>query len=422
METTTKVLSSLRILLVEDNPGDVYIIKDSIQSKNSEISVTDTSTLRDAIKLSSENRFDVILLDLGLPDSIGLDTLRKILAAKISAPVIVMTGMDDEEKALTSVKEGAQDYLVKNNLTSENILRAVRYGIERKKIQEELQKLNVELDSKIQIRTQELAEINKLLHIELDEHIRTSAKLKESEEKYKLLSDNLIELNTTKDKFFGIIAHDLKNPFSGILSMSEVLINYIDQFDLDNIKNISLLLNDSAKRGYALLENLLEWSRSQTGTIKFNPQQLNVRELVKENISSMNPIAVHKEIDLSTDISENIEITADKEMINTILRNLISNSIKFTNKNGKILVSAKKSDGYVTISVKDTGIGISSQDLDKLFRIDVSNTKAGTAHEKGTGLGLLICKEFVEKHGGKIWVDSILGQGSDFQFTISNAI
>ena len=738
----------LHILLVEDNPGDVYIIKDFIKSMETKFLVSHSAKLCDAIKLSGEHEFDVILLDLGLPDSIGLETLKKFLASKVKAPVIVMTGLDDEETALASVKAGAQDYLVKNNLTSENILRTIRYGIERKKLQEiqernarqftilslatvamnecenvpsiyrticeninrllnevtvlpidlidqyntcmpcneslepffreiqkineltvsqvmilagdylkkvlnfhndgklhelsgeisdqfpaekgldvygeftkvfnhhktytigfsrdekhyggvfifskrliepndmdiieaissqgslniqrrnvendlkisensykilfkevtkakeALQKLNEELDSKIKIRTQDLAEINTLLHLELNEHIRTSDKLKESEEKYRLLftkmmdgfalyeiildkqgkpfdykfisvnrafeeltgltaravvgktareivpatyknnldiygevsltgksvefenynseinkyfkinafcpktgffaiifeditlriqienekqkaevklkkyASDLKDLNATKDKFFGIIAHDLKNPFCGLLGASEILINYVDEYDIDQIKNISILLNESAKHGFALLENLLEWSRSQTGNIKFKSQILNINELVEENLSNIKSMVLNKKIELHSEITEKLETMGDKDMFNTILRNLLNNAVKFTHRNGKVTVLANQCDDMVTITIKDTGIGISKQNIDKLFKIDTQYTNIGTEQERGTGLGLLICKEFVEKHGGHLWVESNFGKGSEFKFTI----
>jgi two-component system, sensor histidine kinase and response regulator len=387
----------LQILLVEDNPGDVYIITELLKSSQIKFEVNRSSKLTDAIKLSGEHEFDVILLDLGLPDSFGLETLRRIQSMELSVPVVVMTGLDDEEVAVTAVKEGAQDYLVKNSLTPEIILRAIRYAIERKKLfkevteaKEALQKLNEELDQKIQMRTHELAEIN----------------------------SELKELVATKDKFFGIIAHDLKNPFCGLMAASELLISYADQFDKENIREISLLLNDSAKQGYALLENLLEWSRSQTGKLEFNPQRLNIKDLVEENISNMRSHAMNKNIDVKSEIAEGLEVLADKEMINTVLRNLLSNAVKFTPKNGKISISVINLQDQITFGVADTGIGISQENIRNLFRMDVMYTSIGTEHEKGTGLGLLLCKEFVEKHGGKIWVESQVGKGSEFKFTI----
>ncbi|HEY4786561.1 MAG TPA: response regulator, partial [Bacteroidales bacterium] len=193
METIPGNETPLNILVVEDNPGDVYIIKELLKSKGTKFALDHSSRLGDAIKMAGKKEFDVILLDLGLPDSVGLETLKKFKASQVKVPVVVMTGLDDEDVALTSVKVGAQDYLVKNNLTPENILRAIRYGIERKKNEEALQKLNEELESKIQIRTKELAETNNLLKMELDERKRAEEKLAESEEKYRLLFTEMID-------------------------------------------------------------------------------------------------------------------------------------------------------------------------------------------------------------------------------------
>jgi signal transduction histidine kinase len=221
-----------------------------------------------------------------------------------------------------------------------------------------------------------------------------------------------------KDKFFGIIAHDLKNPFSGLIGASELLVTYANEFDKENIRNISLSLNDSAKQGYALLENLLEWSRSQTGKLEFNPQKVNLKALIDEHISNLGMQVVTKNIRLNNKVADDIEIMADINLINTVLRNLLSNAVKFTEKEGMITVHADRLKNHVAIAVKDTGIGISRDNIDKLFRIDDKYTREGTEHESGTGLGLLLCKEFVEKHGGKIWVESQEGKGSEFIFSI----
>jgi signal transduction histidine kinase len=387
----------LKILLVEDNPGDVYLIQELLRTSGLQFSVERTSSLVDAIKMAGRNEYDAVLLDLGLPDSFGLDTIRKFDAINIYAPVVVLTGLDDEEIALATVKEGAQDYLIKSNLTGDSIVRAVRYGIERKKMfreltvaKEELQKLNEELDQKVQTRTREL----------------------------EIYATELKELNATKDKFFGIIAHDLKNPLSSLIGASELLINYVNQLDKDNILNISMLLHDSAQQGYALLENLLEWSMTQTGRLEFFTQKMILNEVIKDTISIFKTQATNKNIDLQCKINGILEAEFDKNLISSILRNLISNAIKFTPKNGKVFIQARKVQDNIEICVKDTGIGIPENIGNNIFRIDVKYTREGTEQEKGTGLGLLLCREFIERHGGKIWLESKLGEGSEFKFTL----
>jgi signal transduction histidine kinase len=387
----------LNILVVEDNPGDVYLIQELLRTSGLQFSIERASTLAQAIKLTGSHDFDAVLLDLGLPDSFGLDTIRRFQAVKSHAPVVVLTGLDDEEIAITTVKEGAQDYLIKSNLTGDNIIRAIRYGIERKKLftelafaKEALQNLNEDLDRKVQERTHEL-------------------------EKY---AAELKELNATKDKFFGIIAHDLKNPLSSLIGASELLINYVNQLDKDNILNISMLLHGSAQQGYALLENLLEWSMTQTGKLEFFTQKMILNEVIKDTISIFKTQATNKNVDLQCKINGILEAEFDKNLISSVLRNLLSNAIKFTPKNGKVFIHAFKSQDSIEICVKDTGIGIPEDIGNNIFRIDVKYTREGTEQEKGTGLGLLLCREFVEKHGGRIWVESKLGEGSEFKFTI----
>jgi signal transduction histidine kinase len=228
----------------------------------------------------------------------------------------------------------------------------------------------------------------------------------------------LKELNATKDKFFGIIAHDLKNPLSSLIGASELLINYVNQLDKDNILNISMLLHGSAQQGYALLENLLEWSMTQTGKLEFAARKMIVNEVIKDAISVFKTQATNKNVELQCKINGILEAEIDKNLISSVLRNLLSNAIKFTPKNGKVLIHAHRIQDNIEICVRDTGIGIPEEIGNNIFRIDIKYTREGTEQEKGTGLGLLLCREFVERHGGKIWVESKLGEGSEFKFTI----
>jgi PAS domain S-box-containing protein len=241
---------------------------------------------------------------------------------------------------------------------------------------------------------------------------------KKADEKLTKYASDLKELNATKDKFFGIIAHDLKNPFSSILAASELLAAKSDQFETESIIKFSKILNEASKSAYALLENLLEWSRAQTGSITYNPQEVDIGEMVNKNLTHVEVSAANKKIKLLSKVTEDIKAIADKNMLNTVLRNLLINAVKFTHKGGKVMVAAQKNGKFLTLMVKDSGIGIPKKDIKKLFRIDTKYTNIGTAQERGTGLGLLLCKEFVERHGGKIWVESNVGKGSEFMFTI----
>ncbi len=594
------------ILLVEDNRGDVVIFKEILRSAGIIFTLTNAETLEESLEFCHKGQFDVILLDLGLPDSSGLETLKKIQISNgvqisnVLPPIVVMTGLDDEDTALEALRVGAQDYLVKSTLTSDNILRSIKYGIERKKLQNlqeknasqisiissttsalndcddisliysiisqsitklipngnvlsiehvsrlnfrvsniewllpyfdkvklltnidleekfdadkvdksimnyffdrklheikgglyeffsgrfdqsaciELQqelkinnlytigfnknnfvygaviiatsdsicddnkkiietivseaslsinrrliynnlrlsearvrKLNAELEQKVKDRTKDLEATNYKLVNELKERKLAQKALKESETK-------LIELNATKDKFFNIVAHDLKNPFTSLLGSTELLFENIDKMDLESIKRLAQILNDSSKSGYAILLNLLDWSRSQTGLIKFNPVRINLKSVVDDHISDFHLSSSNKNITIISEIEQDLIILADENMINTIMRNLLSNAVKFTHRYGQIVISATVKPNEIVISVKDSGIGLSSESLDKIFSIDSKHSKPGTDKEQGTGLGLKLCQEFVQKQGGEIWVNSEENKGSIFSFSI----
>ncbi len=238
--------------------------------------------------------------------------------------------------------------------------------------------------------------------------------------KHKKNIEKLEELNKTKDKFFSIVAHDLKNPFHTIIGFSEILVNDFEELSSDNLREYHYNLYETSKQTYNLLENLLDWSSSQTGKIKINIERINLKLLVSENISLLNRKAFIKKIHLINTVFYDSFVFADKNMLNTVIRNLISNAIKFTHTNGKIIVSVKSKGKYTEFTVSDTGIGMSQEDINKLFRIDLEFTNRGTANEKGTGIGLILCKEFIDKNGGNIWVESTLGKGSKFRFTLKN--
>jgi PAS domain S-box-containing protein len=271
------------------------------------------------------------------------------------------------------------------------------------------ERINAEQNAKE--RTKDLEVANSLLKQELTERILAQQALRKSEAQLK-------ELNATKDKFFNIIAHDLKNPFTSLIGSSELLFYNIDQLNHEKITQLAKILNDSAKSGYAILQNLLDWSRSQTGLLNFKPEKINLKNLVDENILNLEQFSANKEIEMHSTVKETIFIFADKNMIKTILRNLLSNAVKFSFRSGKVFVNAVEGQDKVTISVKDDGIGIPEEDIEKIFRIDANYVVPGTENEQGTGLGLKLSKEFVEKQGGKIWVESTENQGSVFKFSI----
>lgn len=577
----------LRILIIEDNPGDIILIRELLKSSGRRFELSNATSLREAVELLSSSTYDVILLDLGLPDSSGLKTLREFLYFEISPPVVVMTGLDDEDIALEALREGAQDYLVKNRLDSENILRAIRYSIERKKLENLRRKnshqlatlsdttaalfvcddissiynlicksmrqlvpgaltVSVEFVSDTSFRLSNTEQFNQweeelaritgirfkntlfqlpdqkpelidlfrdgLLHemdkgfysfiegkvtyeqsrkveqmiginhtyaigflknefyyggillftgspvedddssfivnicsqaslsvhrqlikrnlqrsearyqrlaAELEQKVRERTnELEMANEQLRESETKLRELNATKDKFFNIVAHDLKNPFTSLLGATELLYHNIQNMDKEKIRKLAQILNESAKSGYAILLNLLDWSRSQTGNIKINLQKVSLKKVIDENIADVHLNCIDKELTLTSAFHEDLVITSDRNMLNTVLRNLLSNAIKFTQRGGSIIVSGEIKDNAVIIAVKDNGIGISKEHIGKLFRIDSKYSRPGTEKELGTGLGLKLSREFVEKLGGKIWVESAENQGSVFTFSI----
>ncbi len=244
--------------------------------------------------------------------------------------------------------------------------------------------------------------------------------------KQKEVEKELNETIASKDKFFSIIAHDLKGPLAGFMGYTKTLVNEFNKLTFNEIIDITTTLNESAQKLYSTLENLLEWSRTQTGRIEFKPELIDLREIAFNITYILKQNANDKNIMLASNIYDETIVKADKNMITTVIRNLVANAIKFTDDYGRVTISAKEitelvggqQKKFYLVSVEDNGIGIDDAGLSKLFRIDENVTSIGTSGEKGTGLGLILCKEFIEKHNGRIWAESERGKGSSFNFTI----
>lgn len=241
---------------------------------------------------------------------------------------------------------------------------------------------------------------------------------KQTEQVIRHKNAQLQKLNSDKDYLMSVLAHDLKSPFNTILGFMDLLINNLRSFDIDEIEKQLILVNDSALNAFRLLEDILLWARSQSNNLQFEPKKVIFKLVCDKIIDTLKPNAQNKNISINYIESEQISVYADINMLNTILRNLISNAVKFTNSGGSITINAQQSDSCTTVTVSDNGVGIAPDMLTKLFDIKVVYSTKGTAQEKGTGLGLLLCKEFVNKHGGKIWVESQLNKGSEFKFTL----
>ena len=241
----------------------------------------------------------------------------------------------------------------------------------------------------------------------------------QAEEEIKLKNDELRHINAEKDKFFSIIAHDLRGPFNGFLGFTNLLAEKLPDFTQGEIQNIAVSMRNSATNLFQLLENLLEWARMQQGFTNFEPNALQLLPFVTTTLQPLLDSANKKGIELIIHIPESLQVFADENMLASTIRNLASNAVKFTPAGGKVSISAKATpDGKIEISVKDSGIGMDAEIVHNMFKLDVSISRKGTDGEPSTGLGLLLCKDFIEKHGGRIWAESEEGKGSTFCFTL----
>lgn len=254
----------------------------------------------------------------------------------------------------------------------------------------------------------------------VSEQIANAIMKKNSEYKLKSYSEELQELNASKDKFFSIIAHDLKSPFQGLMGLSRLIVEDYDELSEDEKRNFVLALNESAESTYKLIENLLEWSRLQTGRMKYNPSKIDLFEIVESIKMLLFQTAELKNIKIKNKIFQGTYVWGDKYMLTSLFQNLISNSIKFTNRFGEININSDTKDGIVQVSVEDNGVGIEPEDIDKLFKIDSTFSTRGTEQEKGTGLGLMLCKEIIMKHEGEMRIESEKGRGTKVIFTLTS--
>ena len=265
---------------------------------------------------------------------------------------------------------------------------------------------------------QSLADLNQQVKNLQRQLIKDKATLQATLSQLNEANARLAELNATKDRFFSIIAHDLRSPFNAIVGFSSLLAEQVREQDYEGIGEYAAMIEESSQRALTLLLNLLEWSRSQTGRSQFAPAELSVKKLLDDCVALVRDTARQKNIVVVAEAPADGRLYGDEAMLATVLRNLLANAVKFTPAGGYVMASARAAEQGWTIAVRDNGVGISSENQAKLFRLDQSLSTSGTNNEQGTGLGLILCKEFVDKHGGRLWVESAPGQGSVFSFTI----
>lgn len=274
-----------------------------------------------------------------------------------------------------------------------------------------LKRKQVEFEEQINLRTHELVKIN----ANLIEEIKMR---KEAEERLMKQTEQLKEMNLAKDKFFSIISHDLKSPFQGLLGFTEMITEDFDSMSDEQRKNIIKEIRNTSLHIYNLLINVLEWSRLQTHRIDFLPEKIVLRDEVEavKNLLLINSSS--KNISIHNEVAVDCHVFADPNMLRSVLHNLLSNAVKFTRQDGYVKVRASLAGNFYVVNVIDNGIGISQEDIGKIFSIGIQYSTKGTANEQGTGLGLTLCKEMIERHGGSIWVESTPGTGSSFRFTL----
>ena len=369
--------------------------------------------------------------------SIALNFAQKAnkIGESIGSKYIVLESSDLIAKAYLNIKdfENALKYRTKfyelsDTMRNESNIKSIAYIEAKYEYDHQLKELNIKKENEIRLSkiNTNIAIFFAVLMIIVSIVLfsfyrlksRTNTQLLHKTKEISELNQKLNHLNNTKDKFFSIIAHDLRSPFNAIMGFSELLAEQIREKNYENIEEYADIIQNSSERTMDLLKNLLDWARLQTGKIEFKPVDFSLNDIVTETIALLNDAASQKSIQILNTINKEIKIHADPSMMGTILRNLISNAIKFSNPGGKITISTEQKENELVLLVSDNGTGISKADQLRMFKIEENFSLKGTQNETGTGLGLILCKEFIEKYEGKIWVESEEGVGSTFYFTL----
>jgi two-component system, sensor histidine kinase and response regulator len=393
MEQPGKALFQKHILVVDDNPRNLQLISTLVSDAGYKVSAVNSG--HNALKFLAHKKPDVVLLDVMMPEMNGYDVCKAIKTDETLSdiPVIFLTAKNEAQDIVTGFSLGAVDYITKPFKTEEVLVRLSTHLQLKQSKQMLLEKNN------------ELEKLNREL-IRSKEIIREDAQ-------------RLAKINAEKDRFFSIIAHDLRGPFSGCMGLTEIIATNFDSLSKEEMKEYALTLFETAGQLNKLLVNLLDWARMQMGMIGFNPESGLLHHMIEESAEMYRKRALKKNISLNIEVAGDLTVMADPNMLNTVVRNLLSNAVKFTHPEGVITLKAEKtSAGKVLLTVKDSGIGIPPQILSNLYQIDKKVSRPGTSGEQSTGLGLLICRDFVRQHGEDLQVESTVGKGSTFRFEL----
>jgi len=373
------------IMVVDDNPENLGMLFTYLDSDGFTVLLVQDG--ENALRQIRETPPDIILLDILMPGLDGFEVCQRLKQDENTRhiPVIFITALTNTADKLRGFEIGGVDYITKP-FHHKEVMARLSTHLTLCRLQQELLEKNTQLEEK---------------NVLLDDK-----------------NQQLQEANAGKDQFFSILGHDLRSPLTGLTGIISFLNDNIDRYSTAKAKSMLEKAKVVCESLTALLENLLTWARMQCGTLEWHPQPIDIKTVAMFNLELIQPQAEQKQIVLRNHITDSCMVYADVHMVSTILRNLLSNSIKFTQPGGTVTLSTQAGTDDLAISISDTGIGIDAQDLPKLFKIDTKFIRQGTAHEKGTGLGLLLCKEFVEHNGGHIRVESHPDQGSTFSFTL----
>lgn len=390
-----------KILTVDDKSQNLYALKKTLAKLDAEIYQVTTGF--EALSLTLQHDFCLAIVDVQMPEMDGYELVELLRsnARTANLPVIFVSAIfSSEYHHRKGYDAGVVDFL--NKPFVPEIL---------------LSKVNVFLD--LYHQRVKLEEKNEALEREIEQRQQAETSLRQA-------NTRLSDLNADKDKLFSIISHDLRSPFQTLLGNTELMVELLDHLSKTDIQDMADSIYRSAKTAFNLLDNLLTWSRLQQGRIQYDPSSVSLNELVENTIALLNDKAHSKHIELGHTIESGLAVYVDEYMVDTVIRNLTSNALKFTPAGGRVTLSVHRNGHnsedpereWVEVMVTDTGVGISEEDINKLFRSDVHHTTTGTAKETGTGLGLVLCQEMVAKNGGRIWVESEENKGTTVIFTV----
>ncbi len=367
------------ILVVDDTHENLRLLSQILSEDG--YHVRPVSNGSRALSAANAKPPDLVLLDIMMPDMDGYAVCRHLKAntSTRDIPVIFISALNDVVDKVKGFRLGAVDYITKP-FEAEDVLSRVKTHVG------------------LRLMQRQLSEQNRQLQQEIAERKRAEAALQEA--------------NATKNTFFSILAHDLRSPFSSVLGSIEIALTYFDQLTPEELQQHIVRIKKSAEVFYALLENLLTWARIQRGRMEYQPENIPLHDLVEHLLDLFASPAEQKKLVLERDVPHSLSVYADINMLNTILRNLVSNALKFTPERGRINLTAMVRDGVVEIVIADTGIGITDVELADLLRIDRKTTTLGTGGEHGTGLGLPLCQDLAKMNHGHIHLESTPGQGT----------